>query len=153
MPLVRKRRIWWEPVSEAKSYVVYVRKDGKAIAPADFLWENTPGLIFKLVVGKAELIIPDEWPEFPISPGTYEIGITSRDDVGNQSDPLLLSGLFRFVAPRSPSKGGIESLPLIASEPGAPVQSSVRQGRKIIQGGLEEVKDNKELGDAYFRRS
>ena len=24
MPIIRKRRIWWEPVSEATSYVVYV---------------------------------------------------------------------------------------------------------------------------------
>ena len=153
MPLIHKRRIWWESVPEAKSYVVYVRKDDKTTAPGDFLWENTPGMISKLVVGKAEIIIPDEWPEFPISPGTYQIGITARDDVGNQSDPFVLSGLFRFVAPRSPLRGGIESLPLTASESEALVQSLVRQGRKIIQGSLEEVKGNKELGDTYFRRT
>ncbi len=153
MPLIHKRRIWWEPIPEAKSYVVYVNKDGNFIDPANFFWEDTPSIIFKPVIGKSEVIIPDEWPEFPISPGTYHIAITSKDDVGNQSDPFLLSGLFRFVAPRSPSKGGVENLPVVHLEPGSLAHSLMRQGRRIIQGSLEEVKNNKEVGDAYFRGS
>ncbi len=142
MPFIRKRRIWWEPVPEATSYVVYVSKDDRIRDPAKFLWENTPDIVSKPVIGKTELIVPDEWPEFPKEPGTYHIGITSRDDVENQSDPFLLSGLFKFLAPPSPSKGGIESLPL--------VRSILRQGRTIIQGGLEEVRDNEEVLDAYL---
>ena len=142
MPLIRKRRVWWEPVPEAASYVVYVSKDDKIHDPAKFLWENTPDIVSKPVIGKTELIVPDEWPEFPKGPGTYHIGITSRDDVGNQSDPFLLSGLFKCLAPPSPTKGGIESLPL--------VHSIMRQGRMIIQGGLEEVRDNEEVLDAYL---
>jgi hypothetical protein len=143
MPLIRKRRIWWEAVPEATSFVVYVSKDGKIHDPGSrFLRENTPDILSKLVIGKTELIIPDEWPEFPKEPGTYHIGIVSRDDVGNQSDPLLLSGLFKFLAPPSPTKGGIESLPL--------VHSTMRQGRTIIQGGLEEVRNNEVVRDAYL---
>jgi len=142
MPFIRKRRIWWEPVPEATSYVVYVSKDDKICDPATFLWEDTPGIVFKPVIGKTELTVPDEWPEFPREPGTYHIGIVSRDDVGNQSNPFLLSGLFKFLAPPSPSKGGIESFPL--------VRSIMRQGRAIIQGGLEEVKDNEEVLDTYL---
>ena len=116
MPFIRKRRIWWEPVPEATSYVVYVSKEVKIHDPAQFLWENTPDIVSKPVIGKAELIVPDEWPEFPKEPGTYHIAITSRDDVGNQSAPFLLSGLFKFLAPPSPSKSGIESLPLVHSD-------------------------------------
>ncbi|HUI45821.1 MAG TPA: hypothetical protein VL122_07565 [Nitrospirota bacterium] len=142
MPFIRKRRIWWGPVSEAASYVVYVGKDDKLYDPAKFLWEDTPDIVSKPVIGKTELIVPDEWPEFPKEPGTYHIGITSRDDVGNQSDPFLLSGLFKFLAPPSPSRGGIESLPM--------VRSIMRQGRSIIQGALEEVRDNEEVLDAYL---
>jgi hypothetical protein len=145
MPLIRKRRIWWERVPEATGYVVYVSKDSKIRDPAKFSWENTTDIVFKPVIGKTELIIPDEWPDFPKKPGTYYIGITSRDDVGNQSDPFLLSGLFKFLAPPSPSKGGIESLPL--------VHSIIRQGRTIIQESLEEMKDNKEVRDAYLEGS
>jgi hypothetical protein len=145
MPLIRKRRIWWEHVPEAAGYVVYVSKNSKILNPAKFSWENTPGIVSKTVIGKTELIIPDEWSDFPKKPGTYHIGITSRDDVGNQSDPFLLSGLFKFLAPPSPLKGGIESLPL--------VHSIIRQGRTIIQESLEEMKDNKEVRDAYLEGS
>jgi hypothetical protein len=110
MPLILKRRIWWEPVDEATSYVVYVSKDRTIFEPTKFLREATHGIISKEVTGKIELIIPDEWPEFPMEPGTYHIGITVRDCVGNESDPLLLAGQFKFFAPVAPAKGGIETL-------------------------------------------
>jgi hypothetical protein len=110
MPSVRKRCIWWEFVPEATSYVVYASTDKSVFDPAAFLWEATPGILFKSVQGKTQLIIPDDWPEFPKEPGMYHIGITSRDDVGNESDPFLSSGLFRFTPPPPPSKGGIDNL-------------------------------------------
>jgi hypothetical protein len=109
-PLIHRRRIWWESVPGASSYAVYVSKDRTILGPDNFSWETTPGIISKLVIGKTELIIPDEWPEFPTEPGTYYIGITSRDDLGNQSEPFLLSGLFKFLAPPAPSRGGIDCL-------------------------------------------
>ena len=108
MPLILKRRIWWESVPEASSYIVYVSKNRTIFEPDSFSWEKTPGIISKLVTGKTALIVPDEWPEFPTESGTYYIGITSRDDVGNQSAPLLLSGPFKFFAPPAPLRGGIE---------------------------------------------
>ena len=110
MPLIRRRRIWWEPVPEAASYVVYVSKDNTIFDSAKFSWAVTPGVISKQVAGKTELILPDEWPEFPPEQGTYHIGITSKDEAGNESDPFLSSGLFKFYAPPAPAKGGIESL-------------------------------------------
>jgi len=109
MPLVRKRRIWWESVPEATSYVVYVANDRSLFDPGKFSWEATPEIISKRVTGKTELIIPDEWPEFPMKPGTYHIGITAQDEVGNQSDPFLSEGQFKFFPPPIPSRGGIES--------------------------------------------
>jgi hypothetical protein len=109
-PLILKRRIWWESVPEASSYRVYVGKDRTIFEPDHFSWETTPGIISKLAIGKTELILPDEWPEFPTESGTYYIGITSRDDLGNQSAPLLLSGQLKFLAPSAPLRGGIENL-------------------------------------------
>ena len=109
-PLILKRKIWWEPVPGASSYVVYVSNDRTFFEPASFSWERTPGIILRRVIGKTELVIPDEWPEFPTESGTYYIGITSKDDIGNQSVPLLLSGLFKFLAPSAPLRGGIEYL-------------------------------------------
>ncbi len=109
MPMIRKRRIWWELVSGVTSYVVYASTDQTVFDPNNFTWESTPGIIFKVVTGKSELIIPDEWPEFPAEQGMYYIGITSRDDAENQSDPFVSSGLFKFSAPLAPSKGGVDS--------------------------------------------
>jgi hypothetical protein len=109
-PLIHRRRIWWESVPEASSYGVYVSKDRTLLEPGRFSWETTPGVLSKMVIGKTELIIPDEWSEFPTEPGTYHIGITSRDDLGNESDPFLLSGPFKFLAPPAPSRGGIDYL-------------------------------------------
>ena len=109
-PLILKRRIWWEPSPGASSYVVYVSKDRTIFEPPCFSWERTPGIISKRVIGKTDLIIPDEWPEFPTESGIYCVGITSRDDLGNQSDPLLLSGPFKFLAPPAPSRGGVDYL-------------------------------------------
>ncbi len=88
-PLILKRRISWESAPEASSYVVYVSTDRTIFEPDNFSWETTPEIISKLVIGKTELIIPDEWPEFPTELGTYYIGISSRDDLGNQSDPII----------------------------------------------------------------
>jgi hypothetical protein len=110
MPFIRKRRIWWEPVPEATSYVVYVGKDRSLFDPSNFSWEATPEVISQSINGKTEVIIPDEWPEFPKEPANYYIGITARDEVGNQSDPFLSQGVFKFISPPPPSNGGIESL-------------------------------------------
>ncbi len=109
-PLILKRRIWWKSVPEASSYRVYVSKDRTVFEPDHFSWETTQGIISKLVIGKTKLILPDEWPEFPTESGTYCIGVTSRDDLGNESDPFLLSGLFKFLAPSAPLRGGIDYL-------------------------------------------
>ena len=110
MAWIRKRRIWWEAVPEASGYVVYASKDQRAFDSKTFMWEATDGVISKLINDKTELVIPDDWPEFPREQGTYYIGITSRDEVGNQSDPFLSEGVFKFVPPSPPLKGGIESL-------------------------------------------
>ncbi len=152
MPLIRKKRIWWEPVAGAVGYVVYVGTDSTAAGPAKFLWGDTVGMVFKQVAGKTtELVIPDEWPEFPRQSGVYHIAVTSRDDVGNESDPLFLSGVFSLIAPESPSKGGIEDFPSALPEPGASDDALMSsQGRTIISRGLEEMKGNKEVGNAYL---
>ena len=109
-PLILKRRIWWEPVQEAPSYVVYVSQDRSIFYPENFRWRATDGIISKVVNGKTELILPDEWPEFPKELRTYYIGITTQDDLGNESEPLILEGLFKFLPPTSPLNGGIEYL-------------------------------------------
>ena len=78
---------------------------GETFDPGRFAWEATPGVLFKPVVGQTELTLPDDWPEFPTEPGTYHIGITSKDEMENQSDPFVSSAQFKFSSPASPMKG------------------------------------------------
>jgi hypothetical protein len=110
MPLIRKKRIWWDPVPGVASYVVYAGPEERVFEAGKFMWESTPGVHFKVVTDKNELIIPDDWPEFPEDQGNYFVGVASRDEVGNESDPFVCSGLFKFSPPPRPVKGGIESL-------------------------------------------
>jgi len=105
---IQKRRIRWDPVLEATSYVVYVSRDRTVFDPKNFGWEATPGVIFKMVIGKTELILPDEWPEFPKQRGIYYIGVTAKDEVGNESSPVVSDGLFQFIPPQPPSNVWIE---------------------------------------------
>jgi hypothetical protein len=151
MPLIHKRRIWWEPVPGATGYIVYVGADNKVIDPSAFSWGNTPGMISRTISGKVtEIVIPDEWPEFPAKKGTYYLAITAQDDEGNQSDPLVLSGVFNFIAPAAPSKGGIEDFPPTHVPVETPEFSLIGQGSAIIQRGLEEMKNCEEIGRAYL---
>ncbi len=110
MPLIRKRRIWWHAVEGAAGYVIYVSKDNSSFAPQNFQWEKTPGVISKAVEGATELIVPDGWPDFPQDPGLYHVAVTTRDEAGNESDPFVSQGFFRFAAPPPPSWAGIESV-------------------------------------------
>jgi hypothetical protein len=110
MPLIRKKRIWWESVPGIGEYVIYASKRKIVFDPRNFKWEATPDIIYKVIGGKTELIIPDDWPEFPKEAGTFYVGITARDEVENESDPLISEGLFKFLPPMAPSKCGIESL-------------------------------------------
>jgi hypothetical protein len=92
------------------SYVVYVSREANAFEAGKFMWEASPGVIHKVVSDKHEIIIPDDWPDFPREQGNYHIGITSRDELGSQSDPFVCAGLFKCSPPSPPAKGGIESL-------------------------------------------
>jgi hypothetical protein len=152
MPLIQKKRIWWEPVNGAVTYVVYVDPESGTIDPAKFSWRDMPGMISKRVAGYTELVLPDEWAEFPAKPGTYHIAVTARDDTGNESDPLVLTGLFNFVAPAAPSKGGVDDFPSAEQEPEMLDRHPGPQGQSLISKGIEEVKNSAGLGEAYLGR-
>ncbi|HET6460170.1 MAG TPA: hypothetical protein VFG29_05215 [Syntrophales bacterium] len=162
MPFIQKRRIWWEPVTGATSYVVYVGTEAHPINPETFSWGDTPEVISKTIPrDTTEIVIPDEWPEFPRKRGIYHIAVTARDDDGNQSDPLFLSAAINLTAPPPPCEGGIEFLSRNVTEqenledilealieaPAPPVSS---QTGTMIRRGMEQVKNNEELVNAYL---
>ncbi|HVO67180.1 MAG TPA: hypothetical protein VMT12_11905 [Syntrophales bacterium] len=158
MPFIQKRCIWWESVAGATGYVIYLGTEAHPINPATFSWGDTPGVISKTIPrDKTEIVIPDEWPEFPRKRGIYYIAVTARDDDGNQSDPLLLSAAFNLTAPPPPREGGVELFPRGATEPElleellyAPAAPARSQAGAMIRRGMEQVKNNEELVNAYL---
>jgi hypothetical protein len=40
----------------------------------------------------------------------YELGLFIKDELENESDPLILEGFFKFIPPTCPLNGGIEYL-------------------------------------------
>jgi hypothetical protein len=152
MPFIQKKCIWWEPVPGASGYVVYVRPDCQPINSAEFSWGETSELLSRVISGETnEIVIPDEWPEFPKRRGTYHIAVTAEDDDGNQSDPLLLSAIFNLTAPQKPVKGGIDVFPRNGEEPEIAGESPMAsQTWSMIERGLKEVKNNQELTNAYL---
>jgi len=59
---------------------------------------------------KTNLILPDEAPSFPEEEGNFKIGISSVDDVGNESDIIEISFPFDFAAPDAPTNLVVEDV-------------------------------------------
>lgn len=103
MPKIKKKRIWWDDVigPDVVGYHVYVAPQGIEF---DYAMPHT-----EVAAGDTEIIAPDGFPEgmFDLDVN-YSVWITTVDDMGNESDPLLLTAPFDFVAPPAPSAGGVE---------------------------------------------
>ena len=55
---------------------------------------------------KLELVIPDEFPGFPLNDTNYKIGVSGVDDMGNEGDMTIIEAPFDFDAPPVPD--GVE---------------------------------------------
>jgi len=104
--VVQSKRIWWEAVaaSDLVGYKVYWAK-----APADFSYD-LPN-VKEVSKETTEIIVPVDLPAEQFEQDVnYNIWVTSVDDQGNESDPLLLVGQFDFTPPPKPATGGVEDL-------------------------------------------
>lgn len=55
-----------------------------------------------------KVLVPDNFPGFPLRDTDYQIGVTSVDDVGNESDMTVIQHPFDFSAPSAPSQVWVE---------------------------------------------
>jgi hypothetical protein len=105
MAKIIKRKIWWNPVEgeDVVNYKVYTALQG-----TDFTYD-LPAIQVEATI--TEVLAPEDFPEGTFDIDTnYNVWITAVDDVGNESDPLELNAPFDFVAPSSPSGGGVSSV-------------------------------------------
>lgn len=49
------------------------------------------------------VVLPDEFAGFPLIDGLYKLGISSVDDMGNESDITVISNPLDFIAPDAPT--------------------------------------------------
>lgn len=106
MAKVLKKRIWWSPVpgSDVVGYRVYV-------APTPQTHNYSGPYVEVVGADKAEIVAPDGFPAGTFTEDAdYNVWITTLDDVGNESDPLALSGHLDFIPPSAPAQGGIVAL-------------------------------------------
>ena len=96
MSKVAKYQISWtkSTATDVVGYKVYYTPDTEVL---DY---GSPSV----TLGDVDLVvIPDEVPEFPLIDGTYKIGLSSMDDVGNESDIIEKTVPFDLVAPDAPT--------------------------------------------------
>lgn len=100
-----QRRIWWSavPTEDLAVYHVYYAAAGTEFSYA-LPFVSVPKT-------QAFAFAPQDFPAgaFP-DEADYSIWVSAVDEVGNESDPLALSGRFDFIPPAAPATGGIESV-------------------------------------------
>jgi hypothetical protein len=102
MAKVKKRRLVWEPSASPNviGYKLYWAKEG------DVNYDSPCAMI-----GNApEVVLPEQVPSFPIVKGSIELGITAVNEVGNESDMVILAAPFQFSVPDAPTSPELEAL-------------------------------------------
>ena len=106
MAVVRKKRVRWDAdpnTPDIIAHKVYVAKE------ADVLDYASPNV--QVTMPQTEIILPDAYP-----PGTfdedvnYQVGISAVDDVGNESNIVIVTAPFDFIAPGAPSNIVVENV-------------------------------------------
>lgn len=69
---------------------------------------NSPN--FTVDMPATEVTLPTDIPEFPLEEGNFKLGISSIDDVGNESDIAELAVPFDFAAPDAPTNLVVEDV-------------------------------------------
>lgn len=98
MAKIVKRRIRFVPSADADvvSYRVYWNVGGGAV---DY---NTPNFA-DFPSTKSQIIVPDELPALASVDDDVTIGVSSVDDIGNESDITIVMVPFDFAAPSAPT--------------------------------------------------
>ncbi|MGE5840316.1 MAG: hypothetical protein ACM34H_10300 [Deltaproteobacteria bacterium] len=127
MAKVKKRRLLWEPSTSRNviGYKLYWAEEGEVnySSPCAMIG-NVP-----------EVILPEQVPSFPVAHGAVELGITAVNEVGNESDMLILTAPFQFSVPCAPVSPRLEALK----------EYHVCQGSDAIKGDTNSASDPEDL--------
>ena len=102
MAKVKKRRLVWKPSTSSNiiGYKLYWAEEGKVD------YDSACALIGNV----AEVVLPEQVPSFPMVKGPLELGVTAVNEIGNESDMMILDTPFQFSVPDPPTNPRIEAL-------------------------------------------
>lgn len=102
---VIKKKIRWDAGTAADivAHRIYVEKDPTV---------PTYGSVYvEIQMPQTYVVVPDDFPAETFNEDVvYIVGISSVDDVGNESDIITVSSPFDFVAPDAPTNIVVEDL-------------------------------------------
>ena len=101
MAKIRKKRVRWNSSSDSNitGYKLYWAVGRKVSYESDFA-----------EVGKVtEVVLPDDVLAFPLVAGDIELGITSLNKIGNESDITSLCAHLDFTVPEPPADLAVET--------------------------------------------
>jgi hypothetical protein len=58
----------------------------------------------------SEVVLPEQVPSFPVVKGSVELGITAVNEVGNESDRMVVTAPFQCSVPDAPTDPRLEAL-------------------------------------------
>jgi hypothetical protein len=102
MAKIKKRKLIWEPSTSPNviGYKLYWAEEGEVNY-------DSPSA---MVGNVTEVVLPEQVPSFPMVKGSIELGITAVNEMGNESDMMIVAAPFQFSAPEAPMGSRLEAL-------------------------------------------
>jgi hypothetical protein len=102
MAKIKKRKLIWEPSTSPNviGYKLYWAEEGEVN------YDSPSAMIGNVT----EVVLPEQVPLFPIVKGSIELGITAVNEMGNESDMMIVAAPFQFSAPDAPMDPRLEAL-------------------------------------------
>ena len=102
MAKLKKRILRWHASSSPQviGYKLYWSESG------DLTYDSNQALLGNV----SEIVLPDDVDSFKPNGGPVELGITSIDELGNESDMIKLMAPYQFSIPEAPRDLRIEKL-------------------------------------------
>ena len=102
MARLKKRKLRWHASSSPQviGYKLYWAERG------DVNYNSSQALLGNVT----EIVLPDDVDSFKPGEGQIELGITSIDELGNESDMITLKAPYQFSVPKAPQNFEMEKL-------------------------------------------
>jgi hypothetical protein len=137
MAKIKGRRLIWDPSpsSSVIGYKLYWAEQGEVNYDSPCA----------MVGNVSEVVLPEQVPSFPVVRGPIALGITAVNEVGNESDMVVIAAPFQFSVPDAPTSPRLEALQEYhVCQRANPEREERKPGNEVTGSGLgddsEEVR-------------